>query len=240
MTIFHQESSYTIRLSRATPDDIPALMQVQYDAFAPNLFVQVSSTQTDNAEFEKELLRYLLMPNVACMKAEAISKDGACSQIVAWSFWAWSLGEHSTDCGTLPTISAGTFTNRSLPAGSLAAVFNDAEKLWAQQWFTNRDHMVLALLGVTPKFQGRGIGEKLLEWGTKEADRRGLVCHLTATPVAWRIYERFGWHVVEEQKIDLSEWASSGGLERRENDQLGKDLGFGVYVWRRMIRLPQH
>ncbi|MCJ1230254.1 hypothetical protein MMC12_006926 [Toensbergia leucococca] len=248
MTILRQSKEYTIRLSRANPEDIPLLIQIVRSAFAPNLFNQlIDAAHPDGDEdFANKVLEYLSMPNVVVMKAEVTSAGLPRRQIVAWSVWGWSDENNRLDV-TAPAVDLGVLSaglvrasiNQDLPAGSLAKMFNDGERLWAQRWLTHRDFMILGLLCVAPQFQGRGIGERILDWGTKEADRRGLVCCLTATPVAWQIYERFGWNVVAEQRLDLSEWFSSKGLERRENDQAAKDMGYGIYIWRRMIRLPQ-
>ena len=250
MKVLPHRKSYTVHISRVQPADIPSLIQILNDAFAPNLFNQLinASMPADHeARFKNALLEYLSMPNVAMIKAE-IGSDGKentdSRQIVGWSAWGWDVSEEESGHNehrrlATPNMSTVVLHGWDPPAGSMAATFRDAEKEWEHQWFANRNKMILALLCVAPKFQGRGIGEKLLEYGTKMADSRNLTCHLTATPVAFKIYEGFGWHVVDEHKIDLSEWFSSGGRERRENDQTAQDMGYGFYVWRRMIRLPE-
>ena len=249
MTLLPQRKSYSVQLSRVRPADIPSLIQVLDDAFAPNLFDQLINTSMPDraAQLKKDLLEYLSMPNVVIIKAEigsAEHENTDSRQIVGWSVWGWSVldkesGHNKERRSAPPNMSTVVLHGWNPPAGSLGALFRDAEIQWEQQWFANRDQMVLALLCVAPKFQGRGIGEKLLEYGVEQADRRNLICHLTATPVAWKVYARYGWHVVEEQKIDLSEWFSSGGRERRGSDQTALDMGYGCYVWRRMIRVPE-
>ena len=243
------KKEYVVSLSRAKPEDIPALIQIHNDAFAPNILVQVciAAYPIPDEEMAKRLLESLSLPNVAIIKAEVMSSDMPHSKVVAWSIWDCyfdkdrqsDIATPALGLGFLPAGLAPTSTDQNSPAGSLPKILQDSNAQWSRQWFAHRDFMHLALLCVAPQFQGRGIGEKILDWGTKEADRRGLVCTLTATPVAWQIYERYGWHVVDEQSVDLSEWFSSGGLERRENDQVAKDMGYGTAVWRRMIRLPQ-
>ena len=249
MTLLAQRKNYSVHLSCVRPADIPSLLQVLEDAFAPNLFDQlISASMPDRAvQLEKDLLKFLSWPNVAVIKAEVASAEQENTnsrQIVGWSLWGWLVagkesGRNTEQRPAPPNMSAVLPYASNPPAGSLAAMFKGAETQWDQQWFANRDKMILAILCVAPKFQGRGIGEKLIEYGVEQADRRNLTCHLTATPVAWNIYERYGWHVVDKHKIDLSEWFSSGGRERRENDQTAVDMGYGCYVWRRMIRLPE-
>ena len=257
MTLLSQQKNYTIRLSRAQLADVPTLVQITEDAFAPNLFnklVAASDPEHDRSHFEKELNEIFELPNVAIIKAEIMStaenENTESGQIVAWSAWAWNVANKDSSGARVddaywkslaPSLSPVFFGfGREAPAaGSLLDVTLEAEKKFERRWFANRDQMVLGLLNVAPKYQGRGIGEKILEWGVKVADQRRLVCRLSATPVAWKIYQRFGWNVVDVQKIDLSEWFSSQGRERRENDETAQEMGYGCYVWRRMIRLPE-
>ncbi|MCJ1242491.1 hypothetical protein MMC14_010499 [Varicellaria rhodocarpa] len=255
MTLLSQQKNYTVRLSRAQLADVPALVQITEDAFAPDLFnklVTASDPERDRSHFEKNLIELFEMPNVAIIKAEIVStaenETTESGQIVAWSAWAWNVTDKDSTRARVddghwrslaPSMSPVLFGKEAPAAGSLLDVFMEEEKKFERRWFANRDQMVLGLLNVAPKYQGRGIGEKLLEWGVKVADQRRLVCRLGATPVAWKIYQQFGWHVVDVQKIDLSEWFSSQGTERRENDETAQEMGYGCYLLRRMIRLPE-
>ena len=192
--------------------------------------------------------------NLKIMKATDIY-----GQIVGWSVWGWvnpkeEEGDDDDDAdgkqkdassveisflSASPSLSATPIP--SDPPGSLLATFLTAENQFYHDWFRNHGPiMILGLLCVSPKYQGHGIGEQFLDICTKEADSRGLMLTLTGTPVAWRVYEQFGWHVVGEQRMDLSEWFTGKGLKRKEGgDQVSRDMGYGIYVWRRMIRLPK-
>lgn len=58
-------------------------------------------------------------------------------------------------------------------------------------------HWHLTLLGVSPAYQGQGIGGKLLQPVLQEADRTKLPCYLeTSTTSAVRFYQRHGFEIV--------------------------------------------
>ncbi len=65
---------------------------------------------------------------------------------------------------------------------------------------TKKDEFYLANMAVSPGFQGRGIGSRLLEHAQQKAQKAGLKkCSLivdTENPAAHRLYERFGYQVV--------------------------------------------
>lgn len=60
-------------------------------------------------------------------------------------------------------------------------------------------HFYLHFVGVTPEWQGRGIGAKLLEPMLKRCDREALPAYLEATTARNRLfYQRNGFRVLEE------------------------------------------
>lgn len=72
-------------------------------------------------------------------------------------------------------------------------------------------HWYLQAIGVDPRFQGRGYAGKLLRQTLAKIDKAGLPCYLdTLEERNVRIYENFGFTVVEESavpKTNLTNWA---------------------------------
>ncbi|MEM7725563.1 MAG: GNAT family N-acetyltransferase [Cyanobacteria bacterium P01_A01_bin.45] len=67
-------------------------------------------------------------------------------------------------------------------------------------------HWYLLGLGVSPEYQGQGIGGSLIQPILKQADEEGLPCYLeTDTPGAVRFYQRHGFEILRtsEQPIEL-------------------------------------
>ena len=72
--------------------------------------------------------------------------------------------------------------------------------------FAPEPHWFLAMLGVDPEWQRRGIGASLMQPIFDSADLDGLVCYLEAPTAAnARYYERRGFHVVTETDIPESD-----------------------------------
>jgi ribosomal protein S18 acetylase RimI-like enzyme len=54
-------------------------------------------------------------------------------------------------------------------------------------------------LGVSPEYQGQGIGGRLLQPVLQEADRTKTPCYLeTSTAAAVRFYQRHGFETVDQ------------------------------------------
>ncbi|KAJ5112773.1 hypothetical protein N7532_000818 [Penicillium argentinense] len=74
---------------------------------------------------------------------------------------------------------------------------------------TERD-MMLDLLAVLPKYQGRGLSSKLLRWGCSRADELGVRVYLEATGEGYPVYIKYGWKPVEEVSLDRSLYGAEG------------------------------
>ncbi|KAH7336036.1 hypothetical protein BKA65DRAFT_26892 [Rhexocercosporidium sp. MPI-PUGE-AT-0058] len=63
-------------------------------------------------------------------------------------------------------------------------------------------------LAVAPQYQRRGIGSRLLKAFLDDVEGRGLgeSVQVRASRDAKVLYERFGWRVVREFKLDLKDW----------------------------------
>ena len=69
-------------------------------------------------------------------------------------------------------------------------------------------YMLMRGMAVLPEWQGKGVGKRLLEWGTGEADKRGLECWVNASEGSVGFFERFGW-----KRVGVVE-AEEGEMER--------------------------
>jgi GNAT superfamily N-acetyltransferase len=69
-------------------------------------------------------------------------------------------------------------------------------------------HYYLEYLGVTPEYQGRGLGSAILKYVTTKADEENTGCYLeTASPNNVSLYQRYGFDVFAEKNIiGLKSW----------------------------------
>lgn len=72
-----------------------------------------------------------------------------------------------------------------------------------KQHMSNTPHWYLALLGVAPEYQGKGIGANLIKPILEEADKSGIPCYLeTSTQGAVKFYQRHGFEIAWTGKLD--------------------------------------
>ena len=67
-------------------------------------------------------------------------------------------------------------------------------------------------LAVRPDRQKQGIADLLMKQFIAFADRENLETYLQGHVVAYKIYQRFGWHNVETFETDLTDWGDDGEL----------------------------
>ena len=51
----------------------------------------------------------------------------------------------------------------------------------------------LEIVGTSPKFQRKGAGSKLLQYGCERADKQGVEVFLESAPDALPLYQKFGF-----------------------------------------------
>ena len=56
--------------------------------------------------------------------------------------------------------------------------------------------IVLNILFTHPDYRNQGAASLLVEWGTREADKRGLEAYVEGTHLGRKVYERYGFVVM--------------------------------------------
>jgi predicted N-acetyltransferase YhbS len=69
------------------------------------------------------------------------------------------------------------------------------KRIFGPEWGNLR--MELADLACDPKFQRRGAGTVLTEWGLEKARVQGLPIMLTASPLGRKVYQKLGFRDLE-------------------------------------------
>ena len=65
-----------------------------------------------------------------------------------------------------------------------------------------KGHMWLFDLAVRPKYQRKGVGKKLLQWGVNRADQEGVAIGLKASSAGLNLYKSVGF---EEKGVEYAE-----------------------------------
>lgn len=223
----------------AVRTDIPTLIDIFIDANSPNLmaFVSWPSREELIKRITKEFEDVFDSPEYWIMKA----LDANTKEITAMAAWQpigykeerefgaeYQLGKVNSMSLSAGIILAPT---QELPRSPLQKYLLDAMNAFHDEWIQGTKCIYLNLLMTDPRFQRRGIGTAMLNWGHERADRDGVPCFLIATPVGHPVYQHVGWKDISSPLVvDFKEfvpYAKNG------------DQGWGVYKYYYMLRLPK-
>ncbi|KAI0156511.1 acyl-CoA N-acyltransferase [Xylariaceae sp. FL1272] len=92
------------------------------------------------------------------------------------------------------------------PPGGMRAYVETALESYGTPRYkaAQRPHLYLFNIFTHPDYRGQGIGQKIMEWGFRQADDLGLDIFLDATPVGKPLYDRNGFVSVEENVTDIA------------------------------------
>ena len=88
-----------------------------------------------------------------------------------------------------------------------------------------KPYILMHGMAVSPEWQGKGVGKRLLGWGIEKADRKGLDCWVNASEVALGCFEKFGWKQVGFVEVDLADWDGEEGKKERVVQCIRKPRG---------------
>lgn len=89
----------------------------------------------------------------------------------------------------------GAALNKSVDAERLPSVFEMLEEMG--RYHIEEDHWYLAMVGVDPSHQGKGLGSSLLSFALSKCDEAGLPAYLeSSNPANVPLYERHGFRVL--------------------------------------------
>lgn len=93
-------------------------------------------------------------------------------------------------------------------------------------------YMILEHVCVFPVFQRLGIATALVKWGTRKADKEGVICWLHSSEKAHLLFKQEGFEDVGIHMVDLDDFVTKPSREI-------KDGKWGWYTHRYMRRLPE-
>lgn len=226
-------------LTQATAEDIPALVQVHTAAFRSDLFSHLMLLDRPDGAHQA-LMRKSIEHWLADPRSHVIKAVDANGQVLGWACWvlqerarpaAKAEAPPAPDGETAaPPPAAATGPDKATdPARALGGrMREDAVRHEAKHLDGRGPHLVLQGLATAPGLQGRGLGTRLVRWGTDRADAEGgLPCWAHASPAGRGLYARSGFAEVGRDDYDLAAWAPGGQ---------GGGRGWGTYTFRYMLR----
>ncbi|KAI9879338.1 MAG: hypothetical protein M1830_008798 [Pleopsidium flavum] len=195
-----------LELSKASEDDLPRIIHVQFTAFADDAMSRIMfPTPTPASTLEKAVNRAredMRNPDVTFTKVV----DTDSGDIIAFGKWVIYKHERPEEEWTKETKRDwGEGTNVEAADTFIGAVNQKRRKIMA-----GKAHCLLQILDTLPSHQRRGAGTQLIKWGVDVGDKYGIPCYLEASPAGYHLYRKCGFEDVENLDMDLTKWGGKG------------------------------
>ncbi|KAK0730199.1 hypothetical protein B0H67DRAFT_475633 [Lasiosphaeris hirsuta] len=225
-----------IRVREATPADVPAMVDIHYDAFGPDVINQLlfPGGVTQDARDKLSLTFFPPAvpgakpgPETTYMVAELLPEgvpDGGPGEVVAFAKWVLFREQRPEEEWNTPRV----VTAEMLGEGSNPEVFNSfigAMHMAKVEQAKGDPYLYLNVLATTPKYQRLGAGSALLRWGTELADRLGLPSYLEASPYGYPAYKR---HSYQDLVVIDFEITKTWGLAKLESWNWGHNCAVAL------------
>ncbi|PMD48407.1 acyl-CoA N-acyltransferase [Hyaloscypha variabilis F] len=224
--------SIEVTLSHADTTDLPALAEINRLAYMQETISMIAfkdwPAETNMFNFFQARIKARMeTPNTLVFKA--LTGTGEIAGFVCWTLEPEKVVDEAT---AKLGMGANGPTGKALL--QMQEIFNLEFIMAAAPEMENmgnlvkgQKHYYLSAFVVTPKYQRKGIGSKLLRHCLEIADRDVLPAWLSAFPGSHSLYLRFGFEDVEHQDIDLNKWDHY------------RFRGFGIYRQYFMARQPK-
>lgn len=187
-----------ISLRKATTNDVDALCDIYFSAFAHDIFsrqVFPQTSGTGRTYWRQAFSEELQEPDATFLVASDPTSSTP-DRIIAYVKWV------------RPNTSAHDYSEDGYPQDGLPEVASEFyRKLFEghKRVMGNTRHWYLDMMAVEREYMGRGIARQFVEWGFKKAKVDEVVCFVEATADAQGFYEHFGFKEVDRMGVDTPE-----------------------------------
>ncbi|KAF9871365.1 acetyltransferase [Colletotrichum karsti] len=227
-------------LRPATAHDVGTLAAIADAAFRTDSHTQLKAVFHGDSSFKdgmgEGLKSWLDSPKVDLIVAEISGKP------VGWVGWARRGFAGDTDLpltGPIEEPRAATAVDPANPKKikDLKDLTNDSMQYWVCRLMPEgcRCRIVVSCV-VHPDFQGKGVGSRLIRWGTDKADQEGSFCWVQSSMSAVAAYEKYGFREIGSLEADLNIYAEGIMPGERYEGITGDRESWGTYQWVYMKR----
>ncbi|KAE9377068.1 acyl-CoA N-acyltransferase [Stipitochalara longipes BDJ] len=222
-----------VTLSHADITDLPVLTEINRLAYMQETISMIAfknwPAETNMFNFFQSRIKARMeTPNTQVFKA--VTETGEIAGFVCWTLEPEKVIDEAAV--ELPGMDFDGPTGKAMQ--QMKEIFNMEFIMASAPEMENmsnlikgKKHYYLSTFVVTPKYQGKGIGSKLLQQCIEIADRDGLPAWLSAFPGSHNLYLRFGFEDMGHKDIDLNKWDHY------------RFRGFGIYRQYSMARQPK-
>ncbi|TDZ16639.1 hypothetical protein Cob_v010367 [Colletotrichum orbiculare MAFF 240422] len=233
-------TSPDIVLRPATTEDVELLAAIADDAFKTDTHTQLKVVFHGPAPFRdgmtEGLRSWLQSTKVDLIVAEIAGEP------VGWAGWGRRGFAGDVD-GPLATpteepVAAPSGSGASHHIKDLESLTNASMEYWMGRLMPEgcRCRFVVSCV-VHPEYQGRGVGGKLMRWGTDKADGEpGVYGWVQSSMGAVATYEKYGFHEVGRLEADLDVYAEGKPPGKDYAAITGSRESWGRYTWIYMKR----
>ncbi|KAF4626415.1 hypothetical protein G7Y89_g11744 [Cudoniella acicularis] len=215
----------------ADVSDLPSLAEIQLQAYNDESINRFAFTNWPDPANMLTFYKYMLKQRFASSSTRVFKAvESSTGEILGFMCWTLERGddEEEKTKGNEEADPLKTMMQELPPClkmDFLKATAPEFEKL--KNIMKGPRHYYISAFAVAPKFQGKGIGSRLLMHCLDIVDDEGLATWLTAVPGSHALYLRFGFEDRGFFDIDLNEWDG------------GRCKGFGAYRSYAMCRAPR-
>ncbi|KAE8450450.1 hypothetical protein EG329_006525 [Mollisiaceae sp. DMI_Dod_QoI] len=146
----------------------------------------------------------------ACMESggevEALKAvDEESGEIAGYAVWGWTARANSFVMHAKANLVRPLGSNTELRKKYTSLLYKMETEHHPKEPFYE-----LLDLATSPKFQRRGIGSQLVNYGLSRADRNAVNVYLSAAPMGVPVYRKLGFEGVGRLEIDLEEFGGKG------------------------------
>ncbi|KAK1974229.1 acetyltransferase [Colletotrichum cereale] len=234
-------------LRPATRDDVPVLASIADGAFRTDAHTQLKAAFRGAGDFAEGMAQALASwvdhPKVDVVVAEHPPGSGT---PIGWAGWSRRGFAGDTDlplddCPSEEPTAEACLSGRTTGTGTveeLGGLTDASMEYWVGRLMPEGARCrYLCSYVVHPDFQSRGVGSRLMRWGTDRADAEpGVYCWAQSSMGGEAAFERQGFREAGRLEADLDAFAE-GKTPGEENEHVtGSKESWGKYVWVYMRR----
>ncbi|KAF0319628.1 hypothetical protein K4K61_011226 [Colletotrichum sp. SAR11_59] len=232
-----------VNLRHARVDDVDTLAAIADAAFQTDSHTQLKAVFHGDSSFKdgmgEGLKGWLQSPKVDLLVAEISGRP------VGWVGWARRGFAGDTDLPlTGPAeepqaVSADTIDPAKPPTiKDLEDLGNESMQYWVNRLQPEgcRCRIVISCV-VHPDSQGKGIGSRLIRWGTDKVDQEGIYCWVQSSMGGVPAYEKYGFREVGRLEANLDVYAEGKKPGEEYEKITGSADSWGKYEWVYMKRV---
>ncbi|KIW63424.1 hypothetical protein, variant 4 [Phialophora macrospora] len=200
--VLHLGDNLHSSLYMTSPSTMPLVLQEAVEADASRI-VEIERLAYASNALSPILFPGPFPPEAAAQRAEGLVKQRREDPTIRWvkvvdsetgevaAFAKWDIIEKPKEW--VPGRTFGPGCNIAACEEFFGGIRRKRHKLMG-----GKAYCLLDLLQADPKYQGRGAGGMLIKWGLDIADALQLPAYLESSPVAHRLYQKFGFKDIDE------------------------------------------